>query len=197
MDKLLTKIAEGRARPAKSQPKGKRRKPLKPAKPTPVRANRVGEVLRKMFNLAVLWRMRADNPAMRFPQAARKLRASGSCRSRRLGGWQTRWPMTRISAPPGSSALHADRGPARARPGTATFDQFNLDLAIWTKQAAYTKQRRVHRVPISHEAVALIVSALPIPYAARLDDFWKRQGMSSSIRLWGWPSRIARRVSAT
>ena len=39
---------------------------------------------------------------------------------------------------------------------TATFDQFNLDLAIWTKQAAYTKQRRVYRVPISHEAVALI-----------------------------------------
>ena len=39
---------------------------------------------------------------------------------------------------------------------TATFDQFNLDLAIWTKQAAYTKQRRVHRVPISHEAIALI-----------------------------------------
>ena len=29
------------------------------------------------------------------------------------------------------------------------------------------------------------VSALPIPYAARLDAFWKRQGMSSSIRLWG------------
>jgi hypothetical protein len=41
------------------------------------------------------------------------------------------------------------------------------------------------------------VSALSIPYAARLDDSWKRQGMSSSIRLWGWPSRIARRVSAT
>ena len=39
---------------------------------------------------------------------------------------------------------------------TATFDQFNLDLAIWTKQAAYTKQRRVHHVPISHEAVVLI-----------------------------------------
>jgi integrase len=32
---------------------------------------------------------------------------------------------------------------------TATFDQFNLELAIWTKQAAYTKQRRVHRIPIS------------------------------------------------
>jgi hypothetical protein len=30
-----------------------------------------------------------------------------------------------------------------------------------------------------------LVSAPPIPYAARLDVFWKRQGMSSSIRLWG------------
>ena len=39
---------------------------------------------------------------------------------------------------------------------TATFDQVNFGLAIWTKQAAYTKQRRVYRVPISHEAVALI-----------------------------------------
>ena len=32
-------------------------------KPTPVRANRVGEILRKMFNLAIRWRIRADNPA--------------------------------------------------------------------------------------------------------------------------------------
>ena len=32
---------------------------------------------------------------------------------------------------------------------TATFDQFNLNPAIWTKQDAYIKQRRVHRVPIS------------------------------------------------
>ncbi len=39
---------------------------------------------------------------------------------------------------------------------TATFDQFNLELAIWTKQAAYTKQRRIHRIPISTEAVALV-----------------------------------------
>jgi integrase len=39
---------------------------------------------------------------------------------------------------------------------TATSDQFNLELAIWTKQAAYTKQRRVHRIPVSAEAVALV-----------------------------------------
>lgn len=75
VDRLLTKIAEGRARPAKKQPKAKRKKPLKPPKPTPVRANRVGEVLRKMFNLAIQWRMRTDNPALSFrkrPETARE-----------------------------------------------------------------------------------------------------------------------------
>jgi integrase len=53
-------------------------------------------------------------------------------------------------------ACHALPAEADRLARTATFDQFNLDLAIWTKQAAYTKQRRVHHVPISHEAVALI-----------------------------------------
>jgi hypothetical protein len=71
VDRLLTKISEGRARPAKKQPKGKRRKPLKLPRPTPVRANRVGEVLRKMFNLAIQWRMRADNPALSFRKRPR------------------------------------------------------------------------------------------------------------------------------
>ena len=39
-----------------------------------------------------------------------------------------------------------------------------------------------------------IVSASPAAYAARLDAVRDFQGMSSSIRLLGWPSRSARRV---
>ena len=38
----------------------------------------------------------------------------------------------------------------------ARFDQFNLPLGIWTKQAAQTKQRRVHRLPISADTAALV-----------------------------------------
>ena len=53
--------------------------------------------------------------------------------------------------------------------------------------------RSAIRTPV---VMTCTVDALPIPYAARLDVFWKRQGMSSSIRLWGWPSRMACRVSA-
>ena len=74
VDRLLTKIAAGRARPSKKKPTQKRRKKLAPPKPTPVRANRAGEMLRKMFNLAMLWKMRTDNPAFGFrrrPEVAR------------------------------------------------------------------------------------------------------------------------------
>ena len=34
------------------------------------------------------------------------------------------------------------------------FEQFNLDLMIWSKPAATTKKRRVHRVPISADVAA-------------------------------------------
>ena len=42
----------------------------------------------------------------------------------------------------------------------------------------------------------MVVSASPIAYGFGLDVFRNRQGMRSSIWLWGWPSMIASRVSA-
>jgi hypothetical protein len=54
VEKLLNKVAAGRARPSKEKPNNRARK-LQRAKPTPVRANRTGEVLRKMFTYAVSW----------------------------------------------------------------------------------------------------------------------------------------------
>lgn len=154
VERLLGQIAEGRARPAKAKAKS-RRKDLQPAKPTPIRANRVGEVLRKMFNLAVAWKMRADNPAEAF---RRRMETE---RERFLSIEE----ITRLG-----DALHAaedQRGAAivrmcmltGARLGevrTARFEQFNLELGTWTKPAANTKQRRVHRVPISAETAALV-----------------------------------------
>ena len=79
---------------------------------------------------------------------------------------------------------------------TAAFNQFNLDLAIWTKQAAYTKQRRAHLVPISHAAVAgirLRGNALPkgCPFlfprevpgqpVVDLKRFWERMCVQADI----------------
>lgn len=156
VDRLLTKIAEGRRRPAKQTPKRKRKKPLAVAKPTPIRANRVGEVLRKMFTIAMDdWKMRPDNPAKSFH------RRTENERERFLS-------MAEIDRLSRVMELHEnERGVAiirmllltGARLGEvrqARFDQFDLELAIWTKPAATTKQRRTHRMPLSSAVVAFV-----------------------------------------
>lgn len=155
VDQLLTLVAEGRARPSKKEPGSKRRKPLAPARPTPVRANRLGEVLRKMFNLAMLWKMRPDNPAATFR------RRTEVERDRFLSPEE----IARLAA--ALEATDDQRGAAiirmcmltGARLGEvrhARFEQFDLEHGAWHKPAANTKQRRVHRVPISSETVALV-----------------------------------------
>lgn len=155
VERILSQIAEGRSRPKKDKPKGKRRQPLQPPKPTPIRANRAGEVLRKMFNLAIAWKMRTDNPAATF---RRRVEVE---RDRFLSMDE----ISRLSEALG--AAEDQRGAAiirmcmltGARLGevrTARFEYFDLERGTWTKPAAKIKQRRVHRVPISSEAVALI-----------------------------------------
>ncbi len=63
--KFLDFVAEGTPRPCKAKPNNRARK-LQGHKPTPIRANRMGEVLRKMFTLAVEWDWCEDNPAQGF-----------------------------------------------------------------------------------------------------------------------------------
>ena len=65
VEKLLNRIAAGRSRPSKAKPNNRARK-LQASKPTPIRANRTGEVLRKMFTYAQSWGWREDNPASGF-----------------------------------------------------------------------------------------------------------------------------------
>jgi integrase len=155
VEKLLRAIAAGRARPAKAEPKNKRRAPLAPPRPTPVRANRCGEVLRKMFRLAVDAKMRPDNPAQGFFRRLENARET----------FLDRAEILRLAE---VLAAQEDQGVAAllrmcmltgARLGEvrcARFEQFNLSLGIWTKQAAQTKQRRVHRLPVSADMVALV-----------------------------------------
>jgi integrase len=63
--KFLDFVAEGRPRPCKQKPNNRARK-LQGRKPTPIRPNRMGEVLRKMFTLAMKWEWRSNNPAQGF-----------------------------------------------------------------------------------------------------------------------------------
>ena len=152
--KFLDFVAEGRPRPCKQKPNNRARK-LQGHKPTPVRANRVGEVLRKMFTLAVEWEWRADNPAQGFH------RRLEHARERFLSPEE----LVRLAAALDNAADQRGASIMRlcmltgARVGevrTARFEQFNLDYAIWSKPASTTKQRKIHRVPISQDVVAIV-----------------------------------------
>ncbi len=154
VSKLLAKVAEGRARPAKEKPNNRARK-LQGAKPTPVRANRVGEVLRKMFTLAIDWGWRDDNPATGFH------RRIETARERFL----TQQEIASLAAALDAASDQRAAGIIRlcmltgARLGEvrqARFEQFNLELGVWSKPAATTKQRKVHRVPVSADVAAIV-----------------------------------------
>jgi len=151
---LLTKVAEGRARPAKAKPRNRARK-LKGARPTPVRANRVGEVVRKMFAYAVKWGWRDDNPAMGFR------RRMETPRERYLSQDEIAHLAAALDAAEDDRAAGIIRlcmltGARVGEVRQARFEDFNLEHLSWTKPAMTTKQRRVHRVPISDEAAAIV-----------------------------------------
>ena len=154
VEKLLNIIAKGRARPSKAKPNNRARK-LQGAKPTPIRANRTGEVLRKMFTLAIAWGWRADNPASGFrkrlenererflspEEISRLAEALDAATDQRAAG------IIRLCMLTGSRV-----GEVRQ----ARFEQFNLDLGSWSKPATTTKQRKIHRIPISGEVAAIV-----------------------------------------
>ena len=160
--KFLDLVAEGRPRPSKTRPNNRARK-LQGHKPTPIRANRMGEMLRKMFTLAMEWEWRSDNPAQGF------FRRIETARERFLSPEE----LTRLAAALDAAEDQRAAGIIRmcmltgARVGevrTARFEQFNLDYAIWSKPAATTKQRKIHRVPISQDVVTIVRQrALVVP----------------------------------
>jgi integrase len=123
--------------------------------PTPGRANRVGCAIRKMFNLAIRWEMRTDNPAAGF------IRNPESQRERFLDVTEIGRLSQTLNEHKNQRMADVIRllmltGARRGDVLNATWDQFDLDRAAWTKPAATTKQRKLHRTPLSSAAVQLL-----------------------------------------
>jgi integrase len=154
VEKLLNKVAEGRARPSKARPNNRARK-LQGPRPTPIRANRVGEVLRKMFTLAIGWGWCEENPAMGFRRRVE------NARERFLGPEEIRRLACVLDAARDQRAAGIIRmcmltGARVGEVRAARFEHFNLDYGSWSKPAATTKQRRIHRIPISDDVAAIV-----------------------------------------
>ena len=123
---------------------------------TPVRANRTVEVLRKAFNLAIRWKWRDDNPAsgVRRNQEEKRNRYLNRTEIAALAQ-----ALNEHSEPMSANAIKLLMltGARRGEVLGATWEMFDLENGVWTKPSAHTKQRKLHRVPLSGPAVQLLV----------------------------------------
>ena len=115
---------------------------------TPVRANRVVEVLRKAFNLAISWQWCEDNPAVGIEKNREDLR------HRYLTTDELAALFAALDDHPKQVSANAIKflaltGARKSEVLSARWDMFDLQAGIWTKPASFTKQRKHHRVPIS------------------------------------------------
>jgi integrase len=121
----------------------------------PTHGNRTLAVLSKMFSLSVRWGWRADNPCKGIE------RNQENKRHRYLTGVE----LSRLAEALGKLGDKAAANAVRlllltgARQGellSAKWSDIDLELGIWSKPAATTKQAALHRVPLSAAAVQLL-----------------------------------------
>lgn len=124
-------------------------------KDRPTRANRVIEVLRRNFNLAIKWGWLHRNPATgieRNVEAKRERYLTSSEIVRLIAALDGHAQRSSAEAIKFMLFTGCRRGEAL----NAKWDQFDDSLKIWTKPAATTKQRKLHRTPISSSASQIL-----------------------------------------
>ncbi len=126
------------------------------SKTAPYVANRVAALVSKMFSLAVRWEMRPDNPVKGVERNPEERRY------RYLSGDELRRLTEALASHPNQAAANAVRlllltGARRGEVLGASWDQIDLDAAVWTKPSSHTKQKKEHTVPLSAPARQLLV----------------------------------------
>ena len=137
------------------------------ARGAPVRANRVLSLVSRLFNLAAIpkegetdpWRTPLQpNPAkgvQRNPEAGRD-RFFSEAEIDRIAGALAKYPGEAVANMLRFVMLTGCR-PDEAI--TATWDQIELETGTWTKPSHHTKQRKLHRVPLTPAATELLQQA--------------------------------------
>jgi integrase len=125
----------------------------------PVRANRMVEVIRKAFHMAMRWGWRLDNPARGVHRNHEHKRA------RYLSASEVMKLSEALSNHPEQISANAIKlllltGARRGEVLGATWNMFDLDAGVWLKPSAHTKQRKDHRVPLSAPAMQLLSEML-------------------------------------
>ena len=121
----------------------------------PTRANRTVSLLSRLFNFAIRADLRQDNPAKgveRYPEQHRER-------------YLTQVELVRLSEAlaehPNQQAANVVRlllltGARRSEVLNMAWDQLDLETGVWTKPAASTKQKKMHRIPLNAPARELL-----------------------------------------
>ena len=113
-----------------------------------VAANRVIALVSKMFNLAIRWGWRTDNPAMGVERNVENKR------TRYLTGDELACLTAALAQHEDQQAANIIRmlllsGARRGEVLGAHWDQFDLTEGIWTKPGSTTKRKTEHCIPLS------------------------------------------------
>ncbi len=108
-----------------------------------------------MFNLAIQWGWRLDNPI----KGVEKYSEQKRYRWLNDEELQTLWAV--LNSYINQSVANAIRlllltGSRRSEVLHATWDQFDLEKGIWTKPAHTTKQKRMEHLPLSPQTIELL-----------------------------------------
>jgi integrase len=122
----------------------------------PTHANRVLAVVSKMFSLAIRWGWRTDNPCRGIE------RNQEHKRHRYLSADELMRLSAALAELRDQQAANAVRlllltGARRGELLTARWADIDLDARVWIKPGSTTKQKTLHRVPLSEAACRLLV----------------------------------------
>jgi integrase len=120
-----------------------------------VRSNRTLSLLHKMFNLAIQWKWRTDNPAsgIKKYQEHKRTRWLHEDEMKRLLNVLDTYPNRTTTT---IIYLLLLTGARKHEVLEATWDQFDLEKGVWTKKAHTTKQKKMEHSPLSPDVLALL-----------------------------------------
>ena len=127
----------------------------KVSKRAPYLANRVAAVCSRMFSLSIKWGWRADNPAKGIErnQEDKRHRYLSPDELPRL---TEALPTLQDQQAANIIRLLLLTGARRGEALSARWEDIDLGVGVWTKPGATTKQKTLHRVPLSAPARQLL-----------------------------------------
>ena len=122
---------------------------------TPVKANRTIALLSTMFNFAIRWGWRSNNPA----KGIKKYKEHG--RDRWLNDEEVQRLLTSLNNYHNQNVANAIRllvlmGSRKTEVLSAKWDQIDLERGTWTQRAHSTKQRKMEYLPVSSPVLEIL-----------------------------------------